>query len=255
MGGVTMGPTTILARTESAHRRTEALVVMPTFNERENLRKAVWGVRGVGYDVLVVDDNSPDGTGELADDLAAADPSVHVIHREVKLGLGSAYLTGFRWGLEQGYELLVEMDADGSHRPEHLSSLVHAARQCGGLAIGSRYVAGGAVNGWGPARWLLSYGANLYSRSVLGIATRDVTSGYRCYTRQLLERLDLDSVEAQGYSFQIEMAYRCVRLGGSLVELPIRFEDRMAGRSKVSAGEIHKALLTVIRLRLHRSGT
>ena len=244
----------MLAPANAAHTRTEALVVIPTFNERENLRKAVAGVRRAGYDVLVVDDSSPDRTGELADELAASDPGVHVMHRESKLGLGSAYLAGFRWGLDQGYELLVEMDADGSHRPEHLSSLVDAARQCGGLAIGSRYVTGGAVVGWGPARWLLSYGANFYSRTVLGMATRDVTSGYRCYTRQLLEQLDLDSVEAQGYSFQIEMAYRCAQLGVSLVELPIRFEDRMAGKSKVSAGEIHKALLTVVRLRLHPSG-
>ena len=247
-----MEPTTILAPAKAAHTRTEALVVIPTFNERENLRKVVAGVRGAGYDVLVVDDNSPDRTGELADELAASDPGVHVMHREAKLGLGSAYLAGFRWGLDQGYELLVEMDADGSHRLEHLSSLVEAARQCGGLAIGSRYVDGGAVVGWGPWRRLLSYGANLYSRSMLQVATRDVTSGYRCYTRQLLERLDLDSVEAQGYSFQIEMAYRCARLGVPLVELPIRFEDRLAGQSKVSAVEIHKALLTVVRLRLHQ---
>ena len=251
---MSMESTTTVAPAQAAHKRTDALVVMPTFNELQNLRKAVGGVRSVGYDVLVVDDNSPDGTGELADELAASDPGVQVLHREAKLGLGSAYLAGFRWGLEQGYELLVEMDADGSHRPEHLSSLVGAARQCGGLAIGSRYVTGGAIVGWGPARWLLSYGANLYSRTVLGMATRDVTSGYRCYTRQLLEQLDLDSVEAQGYSFQIEMAYRCVRLGGSLVELPILFEDRIAGKSKVSAGEIHKALLTVLRLRLNPSG-
>lgn len=243
---------TTLTGAEAAQSRTEALVVMPTFNEHENLRKAVCGVRGVGYDVLVVDDNSPDGTGELADELAASDSGVHVLHREGKLGLGSAYLAGFGWGLERGYELLVEMDADGSHRPEHLSSLVDAARQCSGLAIGSRYVAGGAVVGWGPARWLLSYAANLYSRTLLGMATRDVTSGYRCYTRKLLERLDLGSVEAQGYSFQIEMAYRCARLGVSPVELPIRFESRIAGKSKVSADEIHKALLTVIRLKLHR---
>ena len=254
MGGVTVESATMLAGAEAAQSRTEALVVMPTFNEHENLRKAICGVRGVGFDVLVVDDNSPDGTGELADQLAAADPGIHVLHRKGKLGLGSAYLAGFRWGLEEGYELLVEMDADGSHRPEHLPSLVDAARQCGGLAIGSRYVPGGATVGWGLARWLLSYGANLYSRTVLGMATRDVTSGFRCYTRQLLEQLDLGSVEAQGYSFQIEMAYRCARLGASPVELPIRFESRIAGKSKVSADEIHKALLTVVRLRLRRSG-
>lgn len=245
----------MLAPTEAAHRRAEALVLMPTFNERESLCGAIAGVRLVGYDVLVVDDDSPDGSGEFADQLAASNPGVRVLHRQGKLRLGSAYLAGFRWGLEQGYDLLVEMDADGSHRPQHLSSLVDAARQCGGLAIGSRYVGGGAIVGWGPARWLLSYGANLYSRWVLGMATRDIMSGYRCYTGQLLDRLDSNTVEAQGgYSFQIEMAYRCARLGVSVVELPIRFEDGIAGKSKVSAGEIHKALLTVVGLRLQRHG-
>jgi dolichol-phosphate mannosyltransferase len=226
------------------------LVVVPTYNERENVRTAVAGVRRLGHDVLVVDDGSPDGTGDVADELAAADPGVHVMHRAGKLGLGSAYVAGFRWGLERGYGLLVEMDADGSHRAEHLDLLVDTARRRGGLAIGSRYVPGGAIVGWSPLRWLLSYAANLYCRILLGTAARDVTSGYRCYTRDTLERLGLDSVEAQGYSFQIEMAYRCARLGVPIAELPIRFEDRTAGKSKVSTDEILKALLTVVRLRL-----
>src|SRR6266699_5337621 len=192
-----------------------ALVVIPTYNECENVRTAVGGVRRLGHDVLVVDDGSPDGTGDLAEELAAADAGVRVLHREGKLGLGTAYLAGFAWGLERGYQLLVQMDADGSHRPEYLSLLVDAARERGGVAIGSRYVRGGSIVGWSPLRWLLSFGANLYCRLVVGTAARDVSAGYRRYTRETLERLGLDSVEAQGYSFQIEMAYRCARLGVS----------------------------------------
>ncbi|MGH7903472.1 MAG: polyprenol monophosphomannose synthase [Candidatus Dormibacteraceae bacterium] len=233
-------------------RAAAALVIVPTYDERENLERVVAGVRRVGHDVLVVDDASPDGTGDVADRLAAADGGVAVLHRRAKLGLGSAYVEGFRVGLERGYGLLVEMDADGSHLPEHLNSVIEAARRGGGLAIGSRYVPGGSIEGWGARRWALSYLANLYCRLVLGLDARDVTSGYRCYTRALLERIGLDTVRAQGYSFQIEMAYRCVRLGFPLTEVPIRFEDRVAGRSKVSAGEIHRALLTVVRLRARR---
>lgn len=227
-----------------------ALVIVPTYDERENLERVVSAVRALGHDVLVVDDASPDGTGEIADRLAAGDGGVTVLHRPAKLGLGGAYLAGFGLALARGYGLMVEMDADGSHLPVHLDDIIRAARSSGGLAIGSRYVPGGSIVGWGARRWALSYGANLYCRVVLGLPARDVTSGYRCYTRSVLERVGLETVEAQGYSFQIEMAYRCVRAGFPLVEVPIRFEDRVAGRSKVSAGEIHRALLTVLRLRL-----
>lgn len=227
-----------------------ALVVLPTYNEIENLERVLAGIRAVGHDVLVVDDCSPDGTGELADRLAAADPGVMVLHRPTKLGLGSAYVRGFEFGLEKGYGLLVEMDADGSHLTEYLDPIIEAARQSGGLAIGSRYVPGGEVVGWGLSRTVLSRGANIFCRMVLGLRTRDATAGYRCYTRAALERVDLDRVFSQGYSFQIEMVYRCSRLGFPVVEVPIRFEDRVAGRSKVSQGEVRKALATVIRLRL-----
>ncbi len=209
-------------------------------------------MRGCGYDVLIVDDGSPDGTGRLADGFAAGDPAVTVIHRGRKLGLGSAYVAGFGQGLERGYDLLVEMDADGSHLVRHLDAIVAAAAESAGMAIGSRYIPGGSVVGWGPARRLLSWGANLYCRLLLGLPTRDATSGYRCYSRRVLEAIGLDRVLSQGYSFQIEMAYRAWRLGFPVVEVPIRFEDRVEGRSKVSEGEVRKALLNVVRLRFRR---
>ncbi len=226
--------------------------MLPTYNERESLQAVVEAVRGCGYDVLVVDDASPDGTGALADRLAAADPGLRVLHRPAKLGLGSAYVAGFRNGLDQGYGLLVEMDADGSHLPIHLDAIVGAAARSGGIGIGSRYIPGGSVSGWGPARRLLSWAANLYCRILLGVPTRDATSGYRCYSRRVLEAVGLDRILSQGYSFQIEMVYRAWRLGFPVVEVPIRFEDRTQGKSKVSEGEVRKALLNVIRLRLAR---
>lgn len=229
-----------------------ALVVLPTFNERENLARVVAGVRELGHQVLVVDDASPDGTGRLADELAASDAGVNVLHRDRKLGLGSAYQAGFTWGLERGHALLVEMDADGSHLPTYLDPLVAAAEVGRGLAVGSRWMPGGSVVGWGPARHLLSRGANFYARAMLRLPVRDATSGFRCYTRELLEKIDLDSVVSQGYSFQIEMVFRTLRLGYRVVEIPIRFEDRTLGTSKVSRGEISRALLTVLRLRFAR---
>ena len=225
------------------------LVVVPTYNERENLERAVCGIRDHGYDVLVVDDSSPDGTADLARQLAEKDQAVHVRQRPVKRGLGSAYVDGFRYGLERGYELLVEMDADGSHLPRYLPRIVAAAAANGGLAIGSRYVRGGALVGWPWPRRLLSWAANFYCRLVLGLGVRDCTAGYRCYTRDLLTAIDLDRVFSEGYSFQVEMLYRCVRLGFAVEEVPITFEDRIAGESKVSEGEVRKALLAVLKLR------
>jgi glycosyltransferase involved in cell wall biosynthesis len=231
---------------------TEVLVVLPTYNEGPNLEKVVEGVRHYGHDVLVVDDASPDGTGELADRLAAADPGVRVLHRPRKLGLGSAYEDAFRIGLAEGSALFVEMDADGSHLARDLQAVVDAARGCGGLAIGSRYIRGGEVVGWPAHRWLLSRAANVYCRILLGLPTHDCTSGYRCYTRDLLLQIGLDDVVSQGYSFQIEMVHRTRRLGYPVVEVPIRFEDRVAGASKVSRGEVRRALWTVLRLSLAR---
>ena len=228
------------------------LVVLPTFNEIQNLERVVEGVRRLGHDVLIVDDASPDGTGDLADRLANADKGVRVLHRARKLGLGSAYEDAFRIGMADGAQLLVEMDADGSHLPRNLDAIVEAARRSGGLAIGSRYIRGGSIEGWPFYRWLLSWAANVYCRILLGLPTHDCTSGYRCYTRDLLTHVELDAVVSQGYSFQIEMVWRTRRSGYAVVEVPIHFEDRVAGASKVSRGEVRRALWTVLRLSLGR---
>jgi len=238
--------------TERRSKPTEVLVVLPTFNERENLERVVTGVRHLGHDVLVVDDASPDGTGELADSIAEADGGVRVLHRDRKLGIGSAYVDAFRVGLREGSSLFVEMDADGSHRAQDLDSIIDAARGSGGLAVGSRYMRGGEIVGWPAHRLLLSRGANIYCRVLLGLRVRDCTSGFRCYTRALLSGIKLDEVVSQGYSFQIEMVHRTIRLGYPVVEVPIRFEDRIAGASKVSQGEIQRALWTVLRLSMSR---
>ena len=231
---------------------SRVLVVLPTYNERENVEGVVGGIREHGFDVLVVDDNSPDETGAIADRLATADPGVRVLHREGKLGLGSAYIAGFRDGLGRGYDFMLEMDADGSHLPRYLPALVEAARANDGVAIGSRYVPGGTIVGWGPHRTFLSWGANVYTHTLLGLQVRDCTSGFRCYARRVLEAIGLDGIAAQGYAFQIEMLYRCVRLGFAVTEIPIRFEDRVQGKSKVSQNEIRRALIAVPRLRFTR---
>ena len=236
--------------TERRAAPTEVLVTLPTFNEKDNLERVVAGVRHLGHDVLVVDDASPDGTGEIADRLAAEDEGVRVLHRERKLGIGSAYEDAFRIGLAEGTALFVEMDADGSHRPQDLESIVDAARGCDGLAIGSRYIRGGRIVGWPAHRLFLSQGANVYTRVLLGLRVRDCTSGFRCYSRELLSQIKLDEVVSQGYSFQIEMVHRTVKLGYPVIEVPIQFEDRVAGASKVSQGEIRRALWTVLRLSL-----
>ncbi|HEY8759523.1 MAG TPA: polyprenol monophosphomannose synthase [Candidatus Dormibacteraeota bacterium] len=238
----------------SANPAAEILVILPTFNERDNLERVVAAVRGLDHDILIVDDNSPDGTGELADRIAASDPHVSVLHRAGKLGLGSAYVEAFRIGLGRGYGFLVEMDADGSHRIEHLPAIIGAARANGGLGLGSRYVPGGAVTGaWGAHRKFLSWGANVYCRALLSLSIHDCTSGYRCYTRRVLEGVGLERVISDGYSFQIEMVYRTLKRGFEVREVPIQFEDRILGASKVSRDEIKKALLTVFTLRLRGS--
>ena len=236
--------------TERQSQPTEVLVVLPTFNEKDNLERVVAGVRHFRHDVLIVDDGSPDGTGDIADRIAASDPGVRVLHRERKLGIGSAYEDAFRIGLADGSALFVEMDADGSHRSQDLDAIVEAARGSGGLGIGSRYMRGGEIEGWPVHRLALSRGANAYCRTLLQLRVHDCTSGFRCYTRELLLAIKLDDIQSQGYSFQIEMVHRTVKLGYPVVEVPIRFEDRIAGASKVSQGEIRRALWTVLRLRM-----
>ena len=228
------------------------LVVLPTYNERENLEPMVHAIQGhLACDVLVVDDDSPDGTGELADEIAASSEGVHVLHRAEKEGLGRAYLAGFAWGLERDYERLFEIDCDFSHPPWDLPRLAWAG-QVHELVIGSRYVRGGGTEGWDASRRLLSTTANLYTRLFLGFGVHDYTAGFRCYSAELLRRLDLERVSASGYSFQIEMTWRSKRAGASIVELPIRFVDRVAGTSKMNAAIAREALPLVALLRFRR---
>ena len=211
------------------------VIVVPTYNERDNLEWIVGRLRASvpAVDVLVVDDGSPDGTGDLADELAAADPQVSVVHRSEKAGLGAAYLHGFRVALERGYDVVGEMDADGSHQPEQLDRLL-AALVDADLVIGSRWVPGGSVVNWPLSRKVLSVGGNLYARVLLGIPLRDVTAGYRLLRRTTLEAIDLGSVESAGYIFQTDLAFRTVRAGLTVVEVPIEFVERVRGESKMS---------------------
>jgi dolichol-phosphate mannosyltransferase len=211
------------------------LIVIPTYDERENLEWIVGRLRSAvpEADVLVVDDASPDGTGEVADRIAAADPQVSVLHRTAKAGLGAAYLHGFEVALERGYDVIGEMDADGSHQPEQLPRLLGALPGAD-LVIGSRWVAGGTVVNWPLSRKVLSVGGNVYARVLLGIPLRDITAGYRLFRRSTLESLDLGSVESAGYIFQTDLAFRTLRAGLRVVEVPIEFVERVRGESKMS---------------------
>ena len=222
------------------------LVVIPTFNERESLPTTLDRLRAAvpSADVLVVDDASPDGTGALADERAAADSAVHVLHRAEKAGLGAAYIAGFRWALDGGYDVIVEMDADGSHAPEQLPSLL-AALQRADLALGSRWVAGGSVVDWPRRRALLSRGGNTYTRIMLGLPVRDATGGYRAYRRAVLERLDFADVASQGYCFQVDLVWRAWQAGFTVTEVPIRFVERAAGVSKMNRSIVTEALWRV----------
>ena len=227
------------------------LIVTPTYNERSNLQTFVDAVRAVApdVDILVVDDASPDGTGELADDIARRDSRLSVLHRSGKLGLGSAYLQAFRRGLEQGFERFLEMDADLSHDPKYLPDFFRALDDGADVVIGSRNIPGGSVEGWGAGRHLLSKGGSLYSRTILGVPVRDLTSGYKAFSRRALEAIDLDRVRSNGYSFQIELTYRALRRGMKVVEVPIVFVDRRAGQSKMSRRIFAEAVAEVWRLR------
>jgi len=221
-------------------------VVVPTYDERLNLEPVVERVRRAvpTADVLVVDDASPDGTGEIADRLAAEDRQVHVLHRVGKQGLGSAYLSGFGWGLQRGYDVLVEMDADGSHQPEQLPDLL-AALEDADLVLGSRWVPGGSVVNWPRSRELLSRGGNTYVRVALGLGLRDATGGFRAFRRETLDKLDLDAVASQGYCFQVDLARRAVSQGLRVVEVPIEFVEREHGVSKMSGAIVREALWRV----------
>jgi dolichol-phosphate mannosyltransferase len=220
------------------------LVIVPTYDERENLPRIVARLRAAvpEADVLVADDSSPDGTGDVADDLARADEHVHVVHRKGKEGLGAAYLHGFAWGMEHGYDVLVEMDADGSHPPEQLPDLLERIDAGADLVLGSRYVPGGSVVNWPRSREVLSRGGNLYARLALGIDLRDATGGYRAFRRTTLEKLDLHDIASQGYCFQVDLAQRAVRRGLRVEEVPITFVEREFGTSKMSRAIVVEAL-------------
>ncbi len=234
----------------------KCLVVIPTYNERENLPRLVPQVlaQSPQFEVLIVDDNSPDGTGEVADSLVRMyDGRVNVLHRAGKNGLGTAYLAGFRWGLERGYDYLFEMDADFSHKPEYLSPLLVAAQRTG-LSVGSRLVAGGGVEGWPWYRKLISRGGSLYSRSVLGLRTHDCTSGFKCFARRTLQILDLpQEVRSLGFGFQVEVNCLAEWQGFEIAEVPIIFPDRVLGKSKMSRKIFVEAFLMVWKLRERRA--
>lgn len=228
-----------------------AVVIIPTYNERENLPRLVPMVleQDPRLEVLIIDDNSPDGTGALADELAAASPRVHVLHRAGKLGLGTAYLTGFRWALDRDYAYIFEMDADFSHDPAHLPQFLEAIQDAD-VVLGSRYLQGRVtVVNWPITRLLLSYGANTYARLVTGLPVADATGGYKCFRREVLQAIDLDRVESEGYAFQIEITLRAWKNGFRIVEIPIVFTDRDVGESKMSRRIIWEAVWKVWKLR------
>lgn len=233
------------------HAKLKTVVIIPTYNERANLSKLLPAIlRDLPCDVLVVDDNSPDGTAELVEDIASRFiKRVFLIRREAKLGLGTAYLAGFRWALDHGYDLICEMDADFSHHPAQVPELINAAVDAD-LVLGSRYVQGGGTANWSPFRQAISKGGSIYARLVLALPYRDLTGGFKCFRRSVLETLDLDTVHSTGYAFQIELTFRAHRAGYRIVEVPIQFEERRAGQSKMSARIILEALVRVWQLRL-----
>jgi len=231
-------------------------VILPTYDEAENIERLVPAVAEQlppDHRILVVDDNSPDGTGEIADRLAAERGDVSVLHRTRKEGLGPAYIAGFRHAMAEGAELLIEMDSDFSHDPAHLPALIAAAGDAD-LVIGSRYVPGGGVTEWGPVRRLISRGGSAYSRIALGLRIRDLTGGFKVIRREVLEAIELDTIEARGYAFQVETTYRAIRAGFRVVEVPIVFRDRRVGSSKMSRAIVAEAIWRVPAMRLGRRG-
>jgi dolichol-phosphate mannosyltransferase len=230
-----------------------ALVCVPTYQEAENVAPVVAAIleAAPSVNVLVVDDASPDGTGRIADAIAARDARVKVLHRPGKEGLGRAYLAAFAWALERGYGLVLEMDADFSHDPRHLPELLLAAREAD-LVLGSRYVPGGGTVNWGLGRKLVSRGGSLYARTILGVGVRDLTGGFKCFRREVLEAIDLPSVASTGYAFQIELTYRALLKGFRVVEVPIVFADRRVGQSKMSRRIVAEAMRMVWSMRFSR---
>jgi dolichol-phosphate mannosyltransferase len=232
----------------------KTLIIIPTYNEYDNLRPLLEQIStyAPASDILIVDDNSPDGTGQLADEIAAQNPGVHVMHRAGKLGLGTAYIAGFKYAVEHQFDAAFEMDADFSHDPCYLPDFLRAIKSAD-LVIGSRYVAGGGTPNWSLLRRFISGGGNIFARFMLGIPVHDCTAGFRCYRRQVLESIDLDSIESQGYAFQVELAYRVYRRGFKIVETPIIFRDRRVGKSKMSRAIFLEGFAWVVRARLGRA--
>jgi dolichol-phosphate mannosyltransferase len=222
------------------------LVIVPTYNELENIRIITSGIRTIvpGADILIADDNSPDGTGEVADDLAATDQQIKVLHRTNKAGLGAAYLDAFSWAKKNGYDVVVEMDADGSHRPVDLVKILEQLNNAD-VVLGSRWVAEGKVVNWPLQRKILSQGGNIYTRLMLGIPVKDATGGFRAYRMTALDQIDLSKVQSQGYCFQVDMAWRAVQAGLTVVEVPITFIEREIGESKMSGSIVKEALWRV----------
>jgi len=226
-----------------------ATVCLPTYNERANIEPMLRALEPLGVNVLVIDDNSPDGTGEIADRLATELGFVSVLHRERKEGLGPAYIAGFRRALEDGAELVLEMDCDFSHDPADVPRLIAACEDGADLALGSRYVAGGGTEDWGRGRRFVSAGGSWYARTILGVGIRDLTGGFKCYRRRVLETIDLAAVRSKGYAFQIETTYRTLRAGFRVIEVPILFSDRTHGHSKMSRAIVLEAIARVPALR------
>jgi dolichol-phosphate mannosyltransferase len=230
-----------------------SLIVIPTYNEADNLTPLVNDIRDLDcwFDILVVDDNSPDGTGQIADALSSQRPGIHVLHREGKLGLGTAYVAGFRWALERRYDYVLEMDCDFSHHPRYLPRFLEEIERAD-MVIGSRYIEGGGTANWGLVRQIISRGGNAFARTMLGLKTRDCTSGYRCYRGSTLQMVPWEALQLEGYGFQVGAVFHVERLGGKVAEFPIIFEDRRVGQSKMSLGIVLEALLFVARTAIGR---
>jgi dolichol-phosphate mannosyltransferase len=239
---------------EAPPQAPDVWVILPTYDEAENLERIVGAVLEqlpASRRILIVDDNSPDGTGKIADRLAEADDSIAVLHRPRKEGLGPAYLAGFRVALEEGAERIIEMDADFSHDPSYLPALIEATEHAD-LAIGSRYVPGGGITDWGPMRRFISRGGSAYARAALGLPVKDLTGGFKCFRRIVLETINLETIEARGYAFQVETTYRAIKAGFRVVEVPIVFKDRADGTSKMSKGIVAEAMWRVPAMRFRR---
>jgi len=232
-------------------QQTRSLIVIPTYNEAENLTLLVSAILGLGagLEILVVDDNSPDGTGEIAARLSKEWPEIHVLHRPGKMGLGTAYVEGFRWAIARGYDYVFEMDCDFSHNPSYLPTFLDKIASAD-LVIGSRYVQGGSTPNWGLLRRFISGGGNFFARFMLGLKTHDCTGGFRCYRREMLQKVPWERIQLQGYGFQVGVAYYVERLGGRVVEFPIVFRDRRVGKSKMSSKIVLEAFTYVTRMAL-----